>query len=136
LTIFFDYYFLGRYKWSFEDLNKSIERADINSNHKKLGRVYPTMTNVLVKEKKMSKQKNSKFMQPMAISKDLAAIVGKGPMPRTEVTKKLWDYIKANKRQDPKNKRNIIPDDKLARVLGKKAINMFEMTKAVSKHLS
>lgn len=94
------------------------------------------MANALVKEKKMSKQKGSKFMQPMAISDELAAIVGKGPMPRTEVTKKLWAYIKANKRQDPKNMRNIIPDEKLSRVLGKKAINMFEMTKAVSKHLS
>jgi chromatin remodeling complex protein RSC6 len=94
------------------------------------------MANLLVKEKKMAKQKSSKFMQPMAISEELAAIVGKGPMPRTEVTKKLWAYIKANKRQDPKNKRNIIPDEKLGRVIGKKTINMFEMTKAVSKHLS
>jgi len=84
----------------------------------------------------MAKQKNSKFMQPMEISDALAAVVGRGPMPRTEVTKKLWAYIKKHKRQDPKNKRNIIPDDKLSKVLGKKAINMFDMTKAVSKHLS
>ncbi len=84
----------------------------------------------------MTKQKASKFMQPMEISEELAAIVGKGKMPRTEVTKKLWAYIKSHKLQDPKNKRNIIPDEKLARVLGKKTINMFEMTKAVSKHLS
>lgn len=75
-------------------------------------------------------------MQPMQVSEDLAAVVGKGPMPRTEVTKKIWEYIKKNRRQDPNNKRNIIPDDKLAKVLGKKTINMFEMTKLVSKHLS
>lgn len=81
-------------------------------------------------------QKKSKFMQPMKVSEELAAIVGRGPMPRTEVTKKLWAYIKAHKRQDPDNKRNIVPDDKLEKVLGKKKVNMFEMTRLVSKHLS
>ncbi len=81
--------------------------------------------------------KKSKFMQPMKLSEELIAVVGKGPMPRTEVTKKLWEYIKANKRQDPANKRNIIPDEKLAKVFGsKKAVNMFEMVKLVNKHLS
>ncbi len=85
----------------------------------------------------MAKEKKSKFMQPMQVSEELAAIVGRGPMPRTEVTKKLWAYIKAHKCQDSKNKRNINPDEKLAKVFGgKKAINMFEMTKLVSKHLS
>lgn len=84
-----------------------------------------------------TKQKTSKFMQPMKLSEELEAVTGKGPMPRTEVTKKLWAYIKARKLQDPKNKRNIVPDDKLSRVLGgKKTINMFEMTKLVNKHLS
>jgi chromatin remodeling complex protein RSC6 len=80
--------------------------------------------------------KKSKFMQPMKVSDELAAIVGRGPMPRTEVTKKLWAYIKSHKRQDPDNKRNIIPDEKLEKVLGKKKVNMFEMTRLVSKHLS
>lgn len=75
-------------------------------------------------------------MQPMQLSPELAAVVGKGPMPRTEVTKKLWAYIKKHNRQDDKNRRMINPDDKLAKVLGKKPINMFDMTKAVSKHLS
>ena len=76
-------------------------------------------------------------MQPMKISEALAAVVGKGPMPRTEVTKKLWDYIKKHKLQDPKNRRNINPDEDLAKVFAsKKSINMFEMTKLVSKHLS
>jgi chromatin remodeling complex protein RSC6 len=85
----------------------------------------------------MAKEKKSKFMQPMQVSEELAAVVGRGPLPRTEVTKKLWAYIKAHKCQDTKNKRNINPDDKLAKVFGaKKTINMFEMTKLVSKHLS
>jgi len=85
----------------------------------------------------MAKEKKSKFMQPMQVSEELTAIVGRGPMPRTEVTKKLWAYIKAHKCQDTKNKRNINPDEKLAKVFGaKKTINMFEMTKLVSKHLS
>ncbi|NGX38872.1 MAG: hypothetical protein KR126chlam1_00188 [Chlamydiae bacterium] len=84
----------------------------------------------------MAKQKTSKFMEPKKLSPELAAIVGKGPMPRTEVTKKLWEYIKKHKRQDEKNRRLINPDDKLAKVLGKKPINMFDMTKEVSKHLS
>jgi len=86
----------------------------------------------------MAKRKApSKFMAPLSVSKELAAIVGKGPMPRTEVTKKLWAYIKRKKLQDPKNKRNINPDEALAKVFGsKKSINMFKMTKLVSKHLS
>lgn len=84
-----------------------------------------------------TKQKSSKFMQPMKPSKELAAVVGDGPMPRTEVTKKLWAYIKKNGLQDLKNKRNINPDDKLQKIFGgKKAVNMFEMTKLVNKHLS
>ena len=83
------------------------------------------------------KEANSKFMKPMNISKELAEVIGKGPMPRTEVTKKLWDYIKKHKRQDPENKRNIVPDERLAKVFGgKQTINMFEMTKKVSDHLS
>ena len=76
-------------------------------------------------------------MQPMKLSEDLKAVVGPGPMPRTEVTKKLWAYIKSKKCQDPKNKRNIIADDKLLKIFGgKKNVNMFEMTKLVSSHIS
>ena len=73
----------------------------------------------------------------MKVSAQLAAVVGNGPMPRSEVVKKLWAYIKKNKLQDTKNKRNINADDKLKAVFaGKKVVNMFEMTKLVSKHLS
>ena len=80
---------------------------------------------------------NSAFMKPMNISADLAAIVGNGPMPRSEVVKKLWVYIKKNNLQDSKNKRNINADENLKKVFGGKGVvNMFEMTKLVSKHLS
>ena len=76
-------------------------------------------------------------MKPMTISEELAAVVGKGPMPRTEVTKNLWAYIKSKKLQDPQNKRNILPDEHLAKVFGgKDAMNMFDMVKAVNTHLS
>jgi len=80
---------------------------------------------------------NSGFMKPMTISSDLAAVVGKGPMPRSEVVKALWVYIKKNELQDPQNKRNIVADENLKKVFdGKDVVNMFEMTKLVSKHLS
>jgi len=80
---------------------------------------------------------NSAFMKPMNISSELAAVVGKGPMPRSEVVKALWVYIKKHNLQDPKNKRNINADETLKKVFGGKAVvNMFEMTKLVSKHLS
>jgi len=84
-----------------------------------------------------AKKANSAFMKPLAVSAELEAVVGKGPLPRSEVVKKLWAYIKKNNLQDPKNKRNILADDKLKPVFGGKAVvNMFEMTKLVSKHLS
>lgn len=76
-------------------------------------------------------------MKPMNLSEDLEAVVGKGPMPRSEVVKALWVYIKKNGLQDATNKRNINADDKLKKVFGGKAqVSMFEMTKLVSAHLS
>ena len=82
------------------------------------------------------KKAGSAFMKPMKLSKELEAIVGKGPMPRTKVVKKMWDYIKKHKRQDAKNKRMILPDEKLSKVIGKKGCDMFQMTKAISKHIT
>ena len=80
---------------------------------------------------------NAAFMKPMSVSAELAIVVGKGPMPRSEVVKKLWEYIKKNKLQDQANKRNINADASLKVVFGgKSVVNMFEMTKLVSKHLS
>lgn len=76
-------------------------------------------------------------MKPMNVSPELAAVVGAGPMARSEVVKKLWEYIKAHNLQDPANKRNIKADENLKKVFdGQETVNMFEMTKLVSKHLS
>lgn len=80
---------------------------------------------------------NSAFMKPMALSSELEAIVGKGPMPRSEITKKIWVYIKENKLQDPKDGRKIIADDKLLPFFGgKKVAGMMELAGFVSKNVS
>ena len=80
---------------------------------------------------------NSAFMKPMTLSEDLEEVVGKGPLPRSEVVKKLWVYIKKHSLQDEKNKRNINADAALKKVFdGKGTVSMFVMTKLVSKHLS
>lgn len=85
----------------------------------------------------MAGKANSAFMKPMTLSSELEAVVGKGPMPRSEVVKALWVYIKKHDLQDKANKRNINADDKLKEVFGGKGqVSMFEMTKLVSKHLS
>ena len=74
--------------------------------------------------------------QPVQPDAALTAVVGKDPLPRTELTKKLWEYIRKNELQDPKNKRNIRADEKLLAVFdGKKVVSMFEMTKLVNGHL-
>jgi chromatin remodeling complex protein RSC6 len=82
-----------------------------------------------------TKKVNSAFMKPLQPSDELAEVVGSKPLARTEVTKKLWAYIKKNKLQDPKNKRMINADDKLKPIFKKGQVNMFEMTKLVGKHL-
>ena len=87
-------------------------------------------------KKKTARKPNAAFMRPVTPSDLLAAVVGAKPIPRTEVTKKLWAYIKKNGLQDKKNRRMINADDKLKAVFGGKAsVNMFAMTKLVSKHL-
>ena len=94
----------------------------------------------MAKKKKAAKGKrkpNAAFMKPLKISEELAMVVGKGPMPRSEVVKKLWIYIKKHNLQDPKKRRNINANADLKKVFnGKGTVDMFEMTKLVSKHLS
>jgi len=88
-------------------------------------------------KKKSARKPNAAFMRPVTPSATLATVVGAKPMPRTEVTKKLWAYIKKNGLQDKTNKRQINADANLKAVFGgKSAVNMFAMTKLVSKHLS
>ncbi len=78
---------------------------------------------------------NSAFMKPMQPSAELARVVGSEPLPRSEVTKKIWAHIKKNKLQNPQNKREILADEKLQPIFGSKKLDMFQMTKAVNKHL-
>ncbi|HEV8337741.1 MAG TPA: SWIB/MDM2 domain-containing protein [Candidatus Polarisedimenticolia bacterium] len=86
--------------------------------------------------KKKARKPSAAFMKPMTPSDALGEVIGSKAVPRTEVTKKLWAYIKKNKLQDAKNKRMINADDKLKPIFGgKKSVSMFEMTKLVSKHL-
>jgi upstream activation factor subunit UAF30 len=86
--------------------------------------------------KKSKRKPNAAFMKPVQPSATLAEVVGSKAIPRTEVTKKLWQYIKRNKLQDSKNRRMINADDALKAVFGGKSkVNMFEMTKLVSRHL-
>lgn len=76
------------------------------------------------------------FMKALKPSAELAAVIGADPLPRTEVTRKIWDYIKQHNLQNPENKRMIRADDRLRPVFGQDEVSMFEMTKLVSKHLS
>ena len=85
--------------------------------------------------KPAARKPNAAFMKPLTPSATLAAVIGDTPMPRTEVTKKIWEYIKKHDLQDPKNKRNINADAKLKPLFGKDQVSMFELTKLVSGHL-
>jgi len=84
---------------------------------------------------KVKRAPNAGFMKAMTPSAMLAAVVGAEPLPRTEVTKKVWEYIKKNKLQDASNKRMINADEKLREIFGKAQVSMFEMTKIINQHL-
>jgi chromatin remodeling complex protein RSC6 len=83
-----------------------------------------------------AKAGNSALKKPVQPSEQLAKITGKEPLPRTEVTKKVWEYIKKNDLQNPANKREILADDTLQPIFGSKKLDMFQMTKAINKHLT
>ncbi|GAA5237173.1 DNA topoisomerase III [Verticiella sediminum] len=85
---------------------------------------------------KTARKPNAAFMKPLKPSADLAAVIGSEPLPRTEVTKKIWEYIKKHDLQDAANRRNINADDKLKKLFGKDQVSMFELTKIVNGHLS
>ncbi|MER1941545.1 MULTISPECIES: SWIB/MDM2 domain-containing protein [unclassified Castellaniella] len=84
---------------------------------------------------KSGRKPNAAFMKPLTPSATLAAIIGNEAVPRTEVTKRIWDYIKKHDLQDPANRRNINADAKLRPLFGKDQVSMFELTKLVSQHL-
>ncbi len=95
-----------------------------------------TATKKVATKTKTKRKPNAAFMKPLTPSEDLAVVVGSKPIPRTEVVKKIWAYIKKNDLQDKKNRRNINADANLKKVFaGKATVSMFEMTKYVSKHL-
>lgn len=81
------------------------------------------------------KNVNSAFMKPLQPSPQLAAVVGNEPLPRPEAVSKMWDYIRKHKLQNPANKREILADEKLEPVFGKKKVTMFEMNKHLAQHL-
>jgi upstream activation factor subunit UAF30 len=87
------------------------------------------------KKAKSARKPNAAFMQAFTPSAELAAVIGAAAAARTEVVKKLWVYIKKHNLQNPKNKRNILADDKLAKVFGKKEVTMFELASLIGKHL-
>ena len=103
-----------------------------NSGVHAVWQLMPTAKKPAPKKRKM----NAAFAKPVQPDEKLAAVVGSKPLPRTELTKKLWDYIKKHKLQDSKNRRNINADANLKAVFnGKAQVSMFEMTKLVSKHV-
>ena len=103
---------------------------------KAVKKVAKKVKKVVVKKPHVKRTPNPAFMKPMTPSAALAAVIGSAPMPRTEVTKKLWEYIKKNRLQDPVNRRMINADAALFAVFGgKRQVSMFEMTKLVGQHL-
>lgn len=113
---------------------KTTKKAAAKKTTKKAA---PKTAKKAATKKAATKRKpNAAFMKPLTPSSALAAVVGAKPLPRTEVTKKLWAYIKKNNLQDKVQRRNIHADDALKPIFGKKTVNMFEMTKLVNKHLS
>lgn len=110
---------------------------------KKVAAKTPAVKKVAVKKtaaakpaaKKVARTPNAAFMKALTPSAVLAAVIGAAPLPRTEVTKKIWEYIKKHDLQDPANRRNINADEKLKPLFGKAQVSMFELTKIVSGHL-
>jgi chromatin remodeling complex protein RSC6 len=115
---------------------KKVAKKKVTKKKVAKKKVAKKKTKKKVAKKKTKRKPNPAFMKPMQISDALSAIVGSKPLPRTEVTKKLWAYIKKNKLQDKVNKRMINADANLKKVLKKAKVSMFEMTKLVNKHLS
>ncbi|MCC7231725.1 MAG: hypothetical protein IT242_02180 [Bacteroidia bacterium] len=116
---------------------KAKKKAPAKAKARAKSKAKPSARAKAPKAKKAKRKPNAAFMKPLSIGSALQPIVGNKPLPRTEVTKRLWAYIKKNKLQDAKERRNINADDNLKKVFnGKKTVSMFEMTKLVSKHLS
>ena len=96
----------------------------------------PTRTSQNEAPKKAAGGKPNALQQPLKPSEELAAVVGPGPLPRTEVVSKVWGYIKSNNLQNPENRREILADERLEKVFGKDRVTMFEMNKHLAQHLT
>src|SRR5215510_2850507 len=112
-------------------------KGDVMPNSSKSSKTSAKTQSKTSSKKSATRKPNAAFMKPVQPSQELAQIVGQKPLPRTELTKKLWAYIKTKKLQDPKNKRMIKADAQLQPIFGGRAqVSMFEMTKLVNKHVS
>ena len=114
---------------------KAAKKATKKAAPKKAATKKAAPKKAATKKTATKRKPNAAFMKPLTPSSALAAIVGSTALPRTEVVKKLWAYIRKNNLQDSQNRRNINADDKLKPIFGKGTVSMFEMTKLVSKHL-
>jgi chromatin remodeling complex protein RSC6 len=116
---------------------KATKKAAPKATKKAAPKAAPKATKKVAAPKvKTARKPNPAFMKALTPSLSLAEIVGKNPLPRTQVVSKIWEYIKKHNLQNPKNKRNIIADEKLLKVFGKKEVTMFELAGIVGKHLS
>jgi upstream activation factor subunit UAF30 len=115
---------------------KAAKKATKKVAKKATKKVAKKATKKVAKKAKTKRKPNAAFMKAMTPSADLAAVVGGKALPRTQAVKKIWDYIKKNNLQNPKNRRNILADDKLKKLFGKNEITMFELAKIINKHLS
>jgi chromatin remodeling complex protein RSC6 len=119
-----------------KSVKKAAKKTAAKKATKTAKKTAPRKSAAKPKAKKTARKPNAAFMKPLTPSPELAEVVGAKPLPRTEATSALWRYIKKNNLQDPKNKRMIKADPALKAVFGgKSTVNMFEMTKLVSKHL-
>jgi len=89
-----------------------------------------------MQEKKTSEVKVNALQKPLQLSEELAAVIGSGPLPRSQVVSKIWEYIRSHNLQNPENRREIVADDQLRRVFGKDKVTMFEMNKCLAAHLT
>ena len=115
---------------------KTMAKTTAKTTTKKATAKKTTAKKTVKKATTGTRKPNAAFMKPLTPSAALAEVIGAKAIPRTQVVKKLWGYIHANKLQDTKNRRNINADAKLKPIFGKNQVSMFEMTKLVSKHLS
>jgi upstream activation factor subunit UAF30 len=114
---------------------KAVKKAAKKAAPKKAAKKVAKKAAPKAAKKKSARKPNAAFMAPLTASPALAEVIGSKPLPRTEIVKKIWEYIRKNKLQDNKNRRMINADSKLKPLFGKDQISMFELAKVVNKHV-